>query len=176
MGVFVATMPSLESDSANVQPVVYQKFGEMELPEDEEDGDYSPSESDSDDSLEWANEETNTGETETEETDTWEIFTDPLAIYVASFPVVHILLKATDLSLETTDGMLHWSARKVDFIQTCVQRLRSAAEHLRKEGVGLNGTEEAKKTGRSYSDWGSYGDPRCGISLRQEMRKLTSFE
>merc|ERR1711872_1165881 len=35
---------------------VYQKFGEMELPEDEEDGDYSPSESDSDDSLEWASE------------------------------------------------------------------------------------------------------------------------
>merc|ERR1719394_815858 len=28
----------------------------MELPEDEEDGDYSPSESDSDDSLEWASE------------------------------------------------------------------------------------------------------------------------
>ena len=52
----VATMPSLESKSANIQPVVYQKFGEMELPEDEEDGDYSPSESDSDDSLEWASE------------------------------------------------------------------------------------------------------------------------
>merc|ERR1711915_384051 len=51
----VATMPSLESVS-NVQPVVYQKFGEMELPEEEEDGDYSPSESDSDDSLEWASE------------------------------------------------------------------------------------------------------------------------
>ena len=52
----VASLPSLESDSTNVQPVVYQKFGEMELPEDEEDGDYSPSESDSDDSLEWASE------------------------------------------------------------------------------------------------------------------------
>merc|ERR1711970_951445 len=49
-------MPSLKSDSADVQPVVYQKFGEMELPENEEDGDYSPSESDSDDSLEWASE------------------------------------------------------------------------------------------------------------------------
>ena len=46
----------IEAGSANVQPVVYQKFGEMELPEDEEDGDYSPSESDSDDSLEWASE------------------------------------------------------------------------------------------------------------------------
>merc|ERR1712083_571977 len=36
----------------------YQKFGEMELPEEEEadDGDYSPSEAESDDSLEWASE------------------------------------------------------------------------------------------------------------------------
>merc|ERR1711874_539800 len=34
-----------------------KKFGEMELPEEEEeDGDYSPSEADSDDSLEWASE------------------------------------------------------------------------------------------------------------------------
>ena len=38
--------------------VVYRKFGEMELHEEEEedDGDYSPSEADSDDSLEWASE------------------------------------------------------------------------------------------------------------------------
>merc|ERR1712210_263588 len=37
--------------------VIYQKFGDMELPEDEEDdGDYSPSDVDSDDSLEWASE------------------------------------------------------------------------------------------------------------------------
>merc|ERR1711934_434269 len=36
---------------------VYQKFGDLELPEDEEDdGDYSPSDVDSDDSLEWASE------------------------------------------------------------------------------------------------------------------------
>merc|ERR1712142_618436 len=68
----VATMPSLESKSANIQPVVYQKFGEMELPEDEEDGDYSPSASDSDDSLEWAS--------ETERT----IAEDELAVSVAT--------------------------------------------------------------------------------------------
>merc|ERR1712192_342036 len=37
--------------------IIYQKFGDMELPEDEEDdGDYSPSDADSDDSLEWASE------------------------------------------------------------------------------------------------------------------------
>merc|ERR1739845_258820 len=41
-----------------MEAVVYQKFGEMELhdEEEEDDGDYSPSESDSDDSLEWASE------------------------------------------------------------------------------------------------------------------------
>ena len=55
----VATMTSLESDIApTMEAVVYQKFGEMELHEEEEedDGDYCPSEADSDDSLEWASE------------------------------------------------------------------------------------------------------------------------
>ena len=55
----VATMTSLESDIAPaMEAVVYQKFGEMELHEEEEedDGDYCPSEADSDDSLEWASE------------------------------------------------------------------------------------------------------------------------
>ena len=37
--------------------ITYQKFGEMELPEEEtEDADYSPSSAESDDSLEWASE------------------------------------------------------------------------------------------------------------------------
>merc|ERR1719169_369542 len=52
-------MTSLESDIAPaMEAVVYQKFGEMELHEEEEedDGDYCPSEADSDDSLEWASE------------------------------------------------------------------------------------------------------------------------
>merc|ERR1711911_15695 len=54
----VVTMSSLESDVAPIiEPVVYQKFGDMELhEEDEDDGDYCPSEADSDDSLEWASE------------------------------------------------------------------------------------------------------------------------
>merc|ERR1712055_987619 len=55
----VVTMSSLESDVApTMGDVVYQKFGEMELygEEEEDDGDYSPSEADSDDSLEWASE------------------------------------------------------------------------------------------------------------------------
>merc|ERR1712055_1141879 len=55
----VVTMSSLESDVApTMGDVVYQKFGEMELHEEEEedDGDYYPSDVDSDDSLEWASE------------------------------------------------------------------------------------------------------------------------
>merc|ERR1711875_121052 len=55
----VATMTSLESEVApTMETIVYQKFGEMELhdEEEEDDGDYCPSEADSDDSLEWASE------------------------------------------------------------------------------------------------------------------------
>merc|ERR1712090_86736 len=54
----VATMSSTESEVVPTMGIVYRKFGEMELPEDEEedDGDYSPSDVDSDDSLEWASE------------------------------------------------------------------------------------------------------------------------
>merc|ERR1711934_584385 len=55
----VATMASVESEVVpTLEAVVYKKFGEMELhgEEEEDDGDYSPSEEDSDDSLEWASE------------------------------------------------------------------------------------------------------------------------
>merc|ERR1712002_820443 len=52
----VATVSSMEG-SSNVEAVVYKKFGELDLLEEEEDdGDYSPSEADSDDSLEWSSE------------------------------------------------------------------------------------------------------------------------
>ena len=55
----VATMSSMESEVVHTMgAVVYRKFGEMDLhgEEEEDDGDYSPSETDSDDSLEWASE------------------------------------------------------------------------------------------------------------------------
>merc|ERR1712055_725636 len=43
--------------SAVEDAIIYQKFGEMQLPEEEsEDVDYSPSEAESEDSLEWASE------------------------------------------------------------------------------------------------------------------------
>merc|ERR1711937_652730 len=67
------------------------------------------------------------------------------ATYLASFTLAHVFLKATDLSLETTDGLLKWSANeKVDPVMVGLRKLRSDAEHLRKQGVGLNGTEKAK--------------------------------
>jgi len=67
------------------------------------------------------------------------------ATYLASFALAHVFLKAADLSLEATDGLLKWSANeKVDPVLVGLRRLRSDAEHLRKEGVGLNGTEKAK--------------------------------
>merc|ERR1712168_512524 len=55
----ISPITSMEALAAPVEesPITYQKFVEMELPDDEaEDGDYSPSEADSDDSLEWASE------------------------------------------------------------------------------------------------------------------------
>merc|ERR1719376_1953394 len=54
----VALINTVEAPSAPIkEDIIYQKFGDMELPEDEEDdGDYSPSDADSDDSLEWASE------------------------------------------------------------------------------------------------------------------------
>merc|ERR1712212_277351 len=56
-------LASISTTEASVEmikePVItYQKFGEMDLPEDEEvdDGDYVPSDADSEDSLEWSSE------------------------------------------------------------------------------------------------------------------------
>ena len=38
-----------------------------------------------------------------------------VATYVASFTLVHVLLKAADVSMETIDGLLKWTANeKVD--------------------------------------------------------------
>merc|ERR1719209_2042188 len=67
------------------------------------------------------------------------------ATYLASFTLAYVFLKATDLSLETTDGLLKWSANeRVDPVLAGLRKLRSDAEHFRKQGVGLNGTEKAK--------------------------------
>merc|ERR1719376_1509819 len=56
----IATISSTEVPVEIIkEPVItYQKFGEMELPQEEEvdDGDYVPSDADSEDSLEWSSE------------------------------------------------------------------------------------------------------------------------
>merc|ERR1712126_474105 len=52
----VMSLDSLVAPAEEI--VIFEKFGDMKLPEDEEteDVDYSPSEAESDDSLEWASE------------------------------------------------------------------------------------------------------------------------
>jgi len=68
-----------------------------------------------------------------------------VATYVASFTIAQIFLKAADLGLETTDGLLKLTANeKVDPILRGLRRVRSEATSLRKEGIVLNGTDKAK--------------------------------
>merc|ERR1719474_1889422 len=68
-----------------------------------------------------------------------------VATYVASFTITQIFLKAADLGLETTNGLLKMTANeKVDPILMGLRRVRQEATYLRKEGVVLNGTTKAK--------------------------------
>jgi len=68
-----------------------------------------------------------------------------VATYVASFTIAQVFLKAADLGLETTDGLLKLTTNeKVDPILRGLRRVRSEATSLRKEGIVLNGTVKAK--------------------------------
>jgi len=68
-----------------------------------------------------------------------------VATYVASFTIAQVFLKAADLGLETTDGLLKLTANeKVDSILVGLRRVREEATSLRKEGIVLNGTAKAK--------------------------------
>merc|ERR1719350_368567 len=68
-----------------------------------------------------------------------------VATYVASFTVAQVFLKAADLGLENTEGLLKLTANeKVDPILMGLRRVRSEATSLRKEGIVLNGTVKAK--------------------------------
>merc|ERR1719210_3082211 len=68
-----------------------------------------------------------------------------VATYVASFTIAQVALKAADIGLETSDGLLKWTGNeKVDPIVTGLRKVRSEATSLRKEGVNLNGTEKAR--------------------------------
>merc|ERR1711934_862441 len=67
------------------------------------------------------------------------------ATYMASFTFANVLLKASDLGLETADSVLKWtSSEKVEPVMTGLRRVRSEATIVRKEGVVRNGTEKAK--------------------------------
>jgi len=64
---------------------------------------------------------------------------------VASFTIAQVFLKAADLGLENTEGLLKLIANeKVDPILRGLRRVRSEASSLRKEGIVLNGTVKAK--------------------------------
>jgi len=68
-----------------------------------------------------------------------------VATYVASFTIAQVFLKAADLGLETTEGLLKLTANeKVDPILRGMRRVRSEASSLRKEGIVSNGTVKAK--------------------------------
>merc|ERR1712013_319789 len=68
-----------------------------------------------------------------------------VATYVASFTITQVALKAADIGLETSDGLLKWTGNeKVDPILMGLRKVRSEASSLRKEGVNLNGTEKAR--------------------------------
>merc|ERR1711962_1918358 len=65
---------------------------------------------------------------------------DTPALYNST--IAQVFLKAADLGLETTDGLLKLTAnQKVDPILTGLRRVRSEANSLRKEGIVLNGTD-----------------------------------
>merc|ERR1740131_608864 len=68
-----------------------------------------------------------------------------VATYVASFTIAQVFLKAADLGLETTEGLLKLTANeKVGPILGGMRRVRSEASSLRKEGIVSNGTVKAK--------------------------------
>merc|ERR1712212_428998 len=62
------------------------------------------------------------------------------ATYVASFTLAQLLLKASDVGLETADSFLKWTSNeKVEPIMMGLRRVRSDVSTVRKEGVIQNG-------------------------------------
>merc|ERR1719239_2126613 len=83
-------------------PIIYQKFGEMQEMPEEDDGDYCPSEADSEDSLEWASETERTmAEDDLAEGNVGINYTDAAVSmtteYLASFKPVQVGLGAASI-------------------------------------------------------------------------------
>merc|ERR1739838_1014693 len=67
------------------------------------------------------------------------------ATYIASFTLVQLFLKASDVCLETADSLLKLTSNeKVEPIMMGLRRVRSDVSTVRKQGVVRNGTEKAK--------------------------------
>merc|ERR1712055_242712 len=76
------------------------------------------------------------------------------ATYIASFTLVQLLLKASDVCLETADSLLKWTSNeKVEPIMMGLRRVRSDLSTVRKEGVIRNGTEKAKEMEEASLLW-----------------------
>merc|ERR1711936_46831 len=76
------------------------------------------------------------------------------ATYVASFNLAHLLLKESDLCMETADSVLKWTCNeKVEPVMMGLRKVRSEVTTVRKEGVILNGTEKAKVLEDSSLIW-----------------------
>ena len=101
----VSPIMSMDALAAPVEEsITYQKIGEMELPEeDTEDVDYSPSDAESDDSLEWA--------TMAEDAQEYKVFLIanlPLSVLVRQFPAKDfpgIHFDNMDLRMEITQSL-----------------------------------------------------------------------
>merc|ERR1711974_270031 len=76
------------------------------------------------------------------------------ATYVASFNIAHLLLKATDLCMETADSVLKWTCNeKVEPVMMELRKVRNEVTTVRKEGVARNGTEKAKMLEDTSLTW-----------------------
>merc|ERR1712010_337736 len=76
------------------------------------------------------------------------------ATYIASFTLAQLLLKASDVCLETADSVLKWTSNeKVESIMMGLRRVRSDLSTVRKEGVIRNGTEKAKEMEEASLLW-----------------------
>merc|ERR1711934_757738 len=76
------------------------------------------------------------------------------ATYIASFTLAQLLLKASDVCLETADSVLKWTSNeKVEPIMMGLRRVRSDLSTVRKEGVIRNGTEKVKEMEEASLLW-----------------------
>merc|ERR1712055_639331 len=96
------------------------------------------------------------------------------ATYIASFTLAQLLLKASDVGLETADSFLKWTSNeKVEPIMMGLRRVRSDVSTVRKEGVLQNGTERRRcwRKHRCCGLWWRLLDWLTSTTTSCQMRK-----